>query len=255
MDRFTLAKRLAEEGGAICLKWFGKENMVKNKSETDVVTSADLEAEKHILSEIRKYFPDDAILSEEAGETGKKSKIRWIIDPLDGTVNFAAGLPYFACTIGIEENGVMIAAAVFDPITNDLYTAEHGKGAFMNDKRLSVSTNNNLRKSIVSSMSRWNNGPDLERGVREFGNILRHCRTLRIRGCSMLDLCFVANGALDGFLKVNGSYEDFATGALIVEEAGGRVTDDHGNPWGTGTKSIVASNGKLHAALLKALVA
>lgn len=227
--------------------------MVTQKSETDVVLTADLEAEKFILGEIKKHFPDDAILSEEAGETGKKSSFRWIVDPLDGTVNFHAGIPFFCCAIGVEEDGKMIAAAVYDPITQHLYTAERGKGAFLNGDKLHASPNENLRTSLISSMSRFKDDKAQEQGMRDFHTILRHCRSIRIRGCTMLDLCQVARGVFDGFIKIYGAYEDCAPGILFVEEAGGQVTDYDGQPWNPDSKNFVASNGKVHKALLKAL--
>jgi myo-inositol-1(or 4)-monophosphatase len=253
MNRFDLACALAKQGGEICLKWFGGKNVVTKKSDTDIVLTADLEAEKFILGEIRKLFPDDAILSEEAGETGKQSSVRWIVDPLDGPVNFNAGIPFFCCAVGVEEKGKMVAAAVYDPITQELYTAERGNGAFLNGNEIHVSPNKNLRASLISSMSRFKDEKAQEQGMRDFQNVLRHCRSIRIRGCTMIDLCQVGRGVFDGFIKIYGAYEDCAVGTLIVEEAGGHISDYDNNPWGPNSKNIVASNGAVHTALLKAL--
>jgi myo-inositol-1(or 4)-monophosphatase len=225
------------------------------KSDTDVMLTADTEAEKFILGEIQKHFPDDAILSEEAGNVGTDANVRWIVDPLDGTVNFAAKIPFFCTAIGIEENGVMTVAVVYDPFRKELFTAERGKGAFKNGKKVTVSGNANLKKSIISVMSRFRNEEEQSRGAREFQSILRACRTVRVRGSTMIDMCLVASGSFDGFVKIFGAYEDVAVGTLIIEEAGGKMTDDLGKPWNQQTKHLVASNGILHEELLKALKA
>jgi myo-inositol-1(or 4)-monophosphatase len=255
MQRIDLAKTMAKEAGEILLQWFDRENEVTMKSDTDVMLTADTEAEKYILGEIQKHFPGDAILSEEAGNVGKSSAVRWIVDPLDGTVNFAAKIPFFCTAIGIEENGIMTGAVVFDPFRKELFVAERGKGAFKNEKRISVSENSNLKKSIVSAMSRFRNEEEQSRGAKEFLNILHACRTIRVRGSTMIDMCLVASGSFDGFVKIFGAYEDVAVGTLIIQEAGGKVTDDLGKTWNQQTKHLVASNGILHEELLKALKA
>ncbi len=254
MDRKKVGIKISKEAGKILLKFYHKFSVEISKSEKDFTLEADLEVEKIIINHIKTNFPDDSIISEEAGETKGKSEYRWVIDPLDGTANFKARIPYFCVSIGIEKNNKLIMAFVYDPFNRNSYFAEKNKGAYMNGKIIKVSSTQNANKFFISySTSNHKTREIIELGSSSFRKLLHNCRSIRLRGSSILDLCNLANGTFDGLIKVGASYWDFGPGCLIVEEAGGKVTDFEGNKWDSRTKDLLASNGIKHDELLKIL--
>lgn len=252
--RIDLLKTLTEIAGKKLLDYYLKEQEVKEKSETDFALLADTAIEDYILEEINKSFPSDSILSEEAGEMLKQPDYLWIIDPLDGTANFKAQIPYFCSTIALQHKGELIAGGVFDPIKNIMFFAEKGKGAFMNGERIHVSSTSIMRKFLISySTSNHKSQEVIEKGSKLFHKFLTECRAIRLQGSSILDLCGVATGTFDGLVKVGASYWDFAAGCLIVQEAGGRATALSGGDWNMNSSDIFVSNGVIHENFLDIL--
>jgi myo-inositol-1(or 4)-monophosphatase len=251
MERKALTEEICKKAGEIILAWYSKENQMTSKSETDFVLSADLEAEKYILKAIQQNFPNDQIFSEEAGVLEGNGEYSWIVDPLDGTANFQAHIPYFCVSIAIMQHETIVMAFVYDPINHRMYSAEKSNGSFVNEEKMQVSKTNELKKFFVSySTSNHKTEAIVDLGSKCFNKILHNCRAIRLQGSSILDLCNLANGTFDGLVKVGANYWDFAAGCLIVEEAGGQVTDFEGNMWDTNSSNILASNGMLHKDLI-----
>jgi len=214
------------------------------------VTEADHAAEKAIMSAIKKQYPDHFILSEEAGEIIQDSNYKWIIDPIDGTINFSKGIPLNCVSIGIEHNNEMVMGAVFNPHINELFFAEKGKGAVLNEKTIAVSSEPSVLKSCLVTGFPYTyldspNGP-----LEVFDRLIRKGVPVRRLGSAAIDLCWVACGRFDGFYEHKLEAWDSSAGYLIVEEAGGKVTDLKGNKFSPYQHGIVATNGKIHEDLL-----
>ena len=251
MLKTTLLK--AVEAGAVELRrYFNNEDLAISNKEgiNNWVTEADHASEKAIIEAIQSDFPDHFILSEESGETATASEIKWIIDPIDGTINYASGIPICAVSIGVEKKGEMILGAVYNPFINELFLAEKGMGAFLNDKRIHVS-----RKKEVINSCLVTGFPytylDMENGpLQVFERFVRKGVPVRRLGSAAIDLCWVAAGRFDGFFEHSLSPWDTAAGYLIVEEAGGKVTDMEGNPYSPYQRKLVATNGLIHEELI-----
>jgi myo-inositol-1(or 4)-monophosphatase len=217
----------------------------------NLVTEVDHASEKLIMDMIRKDFPDHFILSEEVGEIRMDSDYKWIIDPIDGTVNFAHGIPICCVSIGLEHLGKMVMGAVYNPFMDEFFFAEKGKGSSLNDKPIQVSGKSAVLESCFVTGFPYtyldtSNGP-----LDVFGRFIRKGIPVRRLGSAAIDLCWVAAGRFDGFFEHKLSAWDSAAGFLIVEEAGGRVTDFEGNPYSPYQPQIVASNGLVHDELLR----
>lgn len=252
--RVNLVKNLTKLAGEKLLDYYKQEQAVTEKSAIDFALEADTTIENFILEAIRKSFPEDSILAEETGEQANSSEYLWIVDPLDGTANFKAQIPYFCSTIALQHNDQLVAAAVYDPINKHLYFAEKNAGAYLNGNRIHVSDTTILRKFLISySTSNHKNQDVVNKGSTLFHILLTECRAIRLQGSSILDLCGLASGVFDGLVKVGANYWDFAAGCLIVEEAGGQVTGLDGTAWSRKSENILASNGSLHAELLAKL--
>lgn len=217
----------------------------------NLVTEADHASEKVIFEIIKSEFPDHFILSEEAGEIVSDSSYKWIIDPIDGTVNFAHGIPICCVSIGLELDGEMIMGAVYNPFINEFYFAQKGYGASLNDKRIYVSEETEVSKACLVTGFPYSfldhpNGP-----LDVFARMIRKGIPVRRLGSAAMDLCWVAAGRFDGFYEHKLQAWDSAAGFLIVQEAGGRVSDFTGKKYSPYQPHIVASNGKIHDELLK----
>ena len=217
----------------------------------NLVTEADHASEKVIFEIIKNEFPDHFILSEEAGEIARDSNYKWIIDPIDGTVNFAHGIPICCVSIGLELDGEMIMGAVYNPFIHEFYFAQKGYGASLNDKRIYVSEENEVMKSCLVTGFPYSyldqpNGP-----LDVFSRLIRKGVPVRRLGSAAMDLCWVAAGRFDGFYEHKLQAWDSAAGFLIVQEAGGRVSDFSGKKYSPYQPHIVASNGKIHDELLR----
>lgn len=215
----------------------------------DLVTEADLAAEKAIINVIKESFPEHFILSEEAGEIIMDSEYKWFIDPIDGTVNFANGIPLCCVSVGLEKAGEMILGAVYNPIMNEFFFAQKGFGAFLNDKKIQVSDKSDVATSCLVTGFPYNyldmaNGP-----IEVFERLIRKGIPVRRLGSAAIDLCWVAAGRFDGFYEHKLQAWDSAAGSLIVTEAGGTVSDYDGNPYSPFTYQVLATNGKIHEEL------
>ena len=225
----------------------------KEGEERNLVSEIDRGSEERIISIIRRHYPTHGILAEESGASPTDAEYKWIIDPLDGTTNFLHGLPIFCVTIGIEYRGEIIAGVVYDPNQDVLYTAEKGKGAYMNGRRMKVSTTGRLIDSVLMTGFPYDIAKNPDHAVEHFVDFLMEARGIRRFGSAALDLCYVAAGRLDGFWEVNLHPWDMAAGILLVTEAGGTVSDFSGAPLSIYGRKIVASNGVIHGAMVRVL--
>lgn len=238
-------------GAAEIVRFFNQEFKISNKEGiNNLVTEADHASEKAIIDVIRREFADHFILSEEVGEIVMDSEYKWIIDPIDGTINFAHGIPLNCVSIGVEHRGEMILGAVYNPHMNEFFFAEKGKGATLNDRPISVSTETAVIKSCLVTGFPYTyinmpNGP-----LEVFDRFIRKGVPVRRLGSAAIDLCWVAAGRCDGFYEHKLEAWDSAAGSLIVEEAGGKVTDFTGEKYSPYKHGIVATNGKIHAELI-----
>jgi myo-inositol-1(or 4)-monophosphatase len=249
MLKTTLLKA-TEASGKILQQYFNGPFEVSSKSSVnDLVTEVDKRSETAIINIIRETYPDHFILSEEVGEIKTDSTVKWIIDPIDGTVNYANGIPLCCISIGVEQDGEMILGAVYNPFMNELFVAEKGKGATLNDKPIHVSTKAAVEKSclVTGFAYQWQDMPNNPLQVLE--RLLKIGIPLRRLGSAAIDLCWVACGRFDGFYEHHLQAWDSAAGFLIVEEAGGKVTDFSGNRYSPYQKEILATNGHIHSAL------
>jgi myo-inositol-1(or 4)-monophosphatase len=234
-------------GAAEILRFFNKDFKVSNKEGiNNLVTEADHASEKAIFGIIKSAFPDHHILSEEAGELIQDSRYKWIIDPIDGTINFAHGIPLNCVSIGIEHNGEIVMAAVYNPHLHELFFAEKGQGATLNEKKIRVSIEDRAIKSCLVTGFPYTylnmaNGP-----LEIFERFVRKGVPVRRLGSAAIDLCWVACGRFDGFYEHKLEAWDSAAGYLIVEEAGGKVTDHEGNKFSVYQHKVLATNGKIH---------
>lgn len=239
-------------GAAELKRFFNGQFEISNKEGiNNLVTEADHAAERAIISAIRNEYPDHFILSEETGEIPSNSEYKWIIDPIDGTVNFANGIPICCVSIGLEKDGDVIMGAVYNPNMNEFYFAEEGKGSFLNDKPISVSSKSSLAASCLVTGFPYTyldtpNGP-----LQVFEKLIRKGIPVRRLGSAAIDLCWVAAGRFDGFYEHKLQAWDSAAGALIVQEAGGKVTDFTGARFSPYQPHTLATNGKIHDQLLR----
>ena len=245
-----IAAAAAREAGALLREGYDRPKTVHFKGEIDLVTEYDLASEKLLLARIASAFPDHEILSEEAGEIGPPSASRWYIDPLDGTTNFAHGFPAFCVSIALEtltEKGpALTVAVVYDPLRDELYTAATGGGAWLNGRRLSVSGLSDLGMALVATGFPYNIRRNPGRIFDRFLAMQMISRGVRRAGSAALDLAWTAAGRLDGFWEERLHPWDMAAGALLVSEAGGRVTDFSDRPFDPAMKEVLATNGRLH---------
>jgi myo-inositol-1(or 4)-monophosphatase len=238
-------------GAKVLQHYFNGEFRITSKSTiNDLVTEADKGAEEAIFKVIRDTFPQHFILSEESGEIATDSNVKWIIDPLDGTVNFAHGIPICAVSIGVEKDGEMVLGAVYNPFMNEFFFAEKGAGAFLNDKPIHVSRKGDLEKAclVTGFPYQWDETVPTN-PMRTFEYFVRRGQPVRRLGSAAIDLCWVACGRYDGFYEQSLNAWDAAAGFLLVEEAGGRVSDYNNNRYSPYQKTIIATNGLIHDGL------
>jgi myo-inositol-1(or 4)-monophosphatase len=238
-------------GAAEIIRFFNNEFKVSNKEGVNnLVTEADHASEKAILAVIKQQFPDHQILAEETGEIIRDSNYKWIIDPIDGTINFAHGIPLNCVSIGIEKDNEIVMAAVYNPHLNEFFFAEKGKGATLNDKPIHVSSQTETIKAclVTGFPYTYINMPD---GPLEiFERFIRKGVPVRRLGSAAIDLCWVAAGRFDGFYEHKLEPWDSAAGYLIVEEAGGKVTDLKGEKFSVYQHKVLATNGRIHDEML-----
>jgi len=222
-------------------------------SPTNLVTEMDARAEELIVGRLAAAFPDDAVLGEECGATAGRSGRRWIIDPLDGTTNYAHGFPTFAVSIGLETDKRVELGVVFDPNLDELFVAERGRGATVKERPLAVSTAATLDESLLATGFPYNIREAKDNNLTEYAAFSVRARAVRRMGSAVLYLAWLATGRLDGYWELRLGPWDVAAGSLLVEEAGGRVTNLTGGALDIDAPALVASNGRIHDAILAVL--
>lgn len=246
--------KIAEEAADVIREGFGKNNRIEFKTnETNLVTEIDKASEKLITDFIIKKYPSHGILAEESGDMKTGREYQWVIDPLDGTTNFAHGLPVFSVSIALRKNDVTVAGVVYDVINRIAYSAENGGGAFANGEKMSVSGNDILRRSVLASGFPYNVNENPDNLLERFSEMTKLARGMRRLGSAAMDLAYTARGVFDGYWEMNLNPWDICAGMLLVEEAGGRVTDFNDNPIDMYTKRILASNGRIHGKMIEVL--
>ena len=219
---------------------------VEKKGAIDLVTEVDLEVERMFRAMIAERFPDHDVLAEELGGVMGGSRHRWVFDPLDGTTNFAHGVPIFCASLALEIDGQAVVAAVYDPNREELFTAEAGVGSWMNGQRLKVSASATVLESMLVTGFPYNIHEKADEFLKVFGQILKQARAIRRLGSAAIDICWVAAGRMDGFWEASLKPWDTRAAALILEEAGGRVTGMDGKEWAPDAGHILATNGLIH---------
>ena len=252
MQFLERAVEIARESGALVANFHQRHIPFETKGEFDLVTEADRASERLIVERLRTHFPSHAVVAEEGGGYEGSSEYRWFIDPLDGTTNFAHGFPMFCISMGLERAGELIAGVVYDPIRPELFTAERGAGAFLNQHRIHVSPTKQVTDSLAStgfpSRKRHHNI-----NIHFYYQLAMASHGVRRTGSAALDLAFVASGRLDFFWEFGLKPWDMAAGALLVQEAGGRISDMAGGPLQvTASDHILADNNLLHDEVLAA---
>ena len=223
-------ERLAREAGSILREGYDKDHTVQYKGVIDLVTETDHASEAFLIGEIQSHFPGGHILAEESGETTGQNSDLWYIDPLDGTVNYAHHIPIFCVSLGFASHGVLTLAAVYDPMRDEMFTAERGKGAYLNGRKLQVSGTTELGKSLLVTgfpYDTWNTELD---NFKYFERLGKRTQGVRRLGSAALDLCYVGAGRFDGFWEFKLKPWDIAAGGLIAAEAGAKVTAVDGSP-------------------------
>ena len=252
MNDLDLAIAAARAAAAIHASELGTDLDVTTKSsDIDLVTRVDTAAEEAIRALLARHRPDDAVLGEEAGQDGLASR-RWIVDPLDGTLNYAHGFPYYCVSVALEVEGTVEVGVVLDSVHDELFAATRGGGATVNGAPMGVSSEPALRRSMLATGFAYSGAGQAE-NVAYFARMLPQAGALRRPGAAALDLANLAAGRLDGFWELYLNPWDVAAGLLLVEEAGGRTSDEEGQPYRLGHRFVVASNGWVHEALLDGL--
>ena len=244
------AVRAAEDAGRILMRNFRRPVGIEKKSDRELVTEADRAAEDAIVAALRADFPDDVIITEESAPELTVSDRAWIVDPLDGTNNFAHGYPFFSVAVALEEAGVPVVGVVHDPLRGETFVAEEGAGAILNGDPIHVSRTASLRDALVATGFPYDRGPDTENNLANLNRFILAVRGVRRGGSAELDLVSVAAGRLDGFWELGLKIWDVAAGGLIVREAGGMVTNFGGSGWDHRRGDIAASNGAIQDEML-----
>ncbi len=240
---------IAREAGALLMEYFRQRVTIEYKGDADLVTVADRNSEKLIRERIRQHWPSHDILGEEEGFKDTGSDYKWYVDPLDGTTNFAHGYPVFCVSMGLEYKATRIAGVIYDPTRDELFSSEKGSGAYLNQQRIQVSKVSKLAESLVATgfpSHKRHKNPN----IHFYHQITLRTHGVRRAGSAALDLCCVASGRYDAFWEFNLNPWDTAAGVLMVEEAGGKVTDFAGGPFQINSRETLASNGLTHQALL-----
>jgi len=242
VNYLEVAEETAREAAKVLLENLGKVKEIEFKAKNSLVTEVDKLSEKIIISNIKKNFPDHDIFAEESGKDFSDSDYVWLIDPIDGTTNYAHAYPFFSISIALEIKGEVIAGLVYDPVKDEMFTAEKGKGAFLNGDPISVSKSDEIRHSHVCTGFMHEVEWMVEANIRHFGNFIRRARAVRRDGSAALDLCYVACGRFDGFWELGLNPWDTAAAVLIVKEAGGHVSKFTGDEFSIYDKEILATN-------------
>ena len=248
-----VAREAAFEAGKILTRLFGQLKEVRMKDEMELITEADIQTEQKILDIIRRQFPEDSFLTEETGAHRRRPERVWIIDPLDGTTNFAHGFPFFATSIGLELDGEMVLGIVYNPHMGEHFEAAKGMGAFLNGNPIAVSQTKTLQESLLGFGFPYTIQKEPEEAMHHLAKMIVHPQGVRRPGTAAVDLCYVAAGIFDGFWEEGLMPWDTAAGTVIVREAGGMLSTYQGAPYTPRSQTILASNGIIHEAMIEVL--
>ena len=248
------ARELAVGAGGILKRGFNRTFHVRFKGRIDPVTEYDLKAERYIIDKISRRYPHHAILTEEGSAVGKRSEYRWVIDPLDGTVNFAHGFPVYCVSVALQYEGESVAGAVYDPERDELFWARLGAKARLNGKTIAVSSESKLERALLATGFAYDIGTARRNNLGLFSRMARKAQAIRRPGSAAIDLCWLACGRIDGFWELKLHPWDTAAAKLIVEAAGGEVSRINGAPYGISDPDLLASNGRIHKAMHRVLV-
>lgn len=239
--------------GDLQMAKFGTGIRVDKKGTIDLVTEVDLEVERMFRAMVADRFPDHDVLAEELGGGQSGASHRWVFDPLDGTTNFAHGVPIFCASLALEIDGQAVVGAIYDPNRKELFTAELGVGSWLNGQRLNVSSTSTLIESMLVTGFPYTVHQQADELLKTFGDVLKHARAVRRLGSAAIDMCWVAAGRMDGFWEASLKPWDTRAAALILEEAGGKVTGMDGKTWNPDGGHILATNGLIHDELIRVI--
>ncbi|MBE9537000.1 MAG: inositol monophosphatase [Proteobacteria bacterium] len=232
---------------------YNKDKIVEFKGDINLVTEMDRRAEELIKNHLSDRFPDIAMLAEEGGESGDFSGRRWIVDPLDGTTSYAHGLPHFSVSIALEEDGEVIAGVVYNPCADECFSAVRGGGASLNGQKINVSGTSILKRSLLATGFPYDRATSKDNNVDNFNAFILKAQGIRRMGSAALDLCYTAAGRFDGYWEMKLSPWDSAAGSVILEEAGGRISDFSGGPYSIYGKELLVSNRLIHDEMITVL--
>jgi myo-inositol-1(or 4)-monophosphatase len=247
------ARELAVGAGGILRRGFNRSLKVHYKGRIDPVTEYDLKAEQYIIRKIGRRYPHHTILAEESSELGGGSEYRWVIDPLDGTVNFAHGFPVYCVSIALQYRGKSVLGAVYDPERTELFWASRGNKAYLNGRSITVSAEDKLERALLATGFAYDIGTAKKNNLGLFSRMAKKAQGIRRPGSAALDLCWLACGRIDGFWELKLHPWDTAAAGVIVESAGGKISRISGEPFSIFDKDVLASNGKIHRAMRRVL--
>lgn len=250
----NVAVRAARAAGAIIMRYLNRVDslVIEEKSRLDFVSEVDRQAEAEIIKELRRAFPDHAILGEESGQIGKSNKL-WVVDPLDGTHNYLRGFPHFCVSIGFLDHGDPVHGVIYDPLRDELFTASKGDGAFVNDRRMRVAKRETLTGAMLCTGFPYRQRAHLDAQLAMTGAMLRDAEDIRRTGSAALDLAYVAAGRLDGYFEIGLKPWDMTAGCVLVREAGGKYCDFAGRDGIPASGNLIAGNHLLTAAMVKSM--
>ena len=248
----SLMLKAAKEAGKIILQYYGNYGKLKFKNPRSLLTKVDLLADKTIKNIISKNYPGHNVLTEESGFTDKGSEYTWIIDPIDGTTNFTSKIPYFAVSIGLAKNKEIVMGIVYNPCTRELFFAEKGKGAFMNNKKIKVSNKNNIKDALLA-FALPSDIKIAKKTLSLLPKVFGYIRGMRNPGSAALNMCYVAAGKFDLFLSLSLNAWDAAAAYLIINEANGKVTNIKNEEWKIQDETCIATNKALHDKFIRLL--
>ncbi len=249
----TFCREVAVGAGGILHRGFNRALKIQFKGRIDPVTEYDFKAEKYITEHIARRYPHHAILTEEGSAVGETSEYRWVIDPLDGTVNFAHGFPVYCVSVALEYRGEIVAGAVYDPERAELFWAGKDQKAYLNGRAVGVSTETKLERSLLATGFPYDIGTSRRNNLGFFVRMAKAAQAIRRPGSAAIDLCWLACGRIDGFWELKLHPWDTAAASLIVTQAGGEVSRIDGDRYSIFDKDILASNGRIHKAMQRVL--
>jgi myo-inositol-1(or 4)-monophosphatase len=246
----NFAEQIARKAGVLLKEKLSQKHEIYYKGEINLVTEADKMSEDLIITAISRNYPDHGILSEESPAIVGSGGLRWIIDPLDGTTNYAHGYPVFCVSIALENDGVVILGVIYDPMRDEIFIAARGEGAYLNGKKLNASSTDDISRSLLATGFPYDIRKSKENNLNYFNSMARKAQAIRRAGAAALDIAYVAAGRFDGFWELKLMPWDTAAGLLMVEESGGIVSDIAGAAWNIALPDVVASNGLIHQQMI-----